>query len=90
MKLKLSRFLGDCKCIKRLSLFLRSVCLPVLSLTRSPAGGHCEWMAAFCDPLFEMCERGVWIIGMVLYCATIIHCYVYVVLYQGHVCIGLI
>ncbi len=24
-------------------------------------------MAACCDPLFEYCERGVWIIGMVWY-----------------------
>lgn len=50
---------------KRLVQSFKSTCLPVLSLTRTPAGGHCEWMAAFCDPLFDFCERGVWIIGMV-------------------------
>lgn len=65
MKLRLRRWFGDCRCLKKISLTLRSICLPLLSLTKSPAGGHCEWMAAFCDPLFELCERGVWIIGMV-------------------------
>ena len=59
-----NRFLG--KSLKRsLSTFFRSMCLPVLTLTRTPSGGHCEWMAACCDPFFDYCERSVWIVGMV-------------------------
>ena len=51
----LSRFLVPC----------RAFCLPVLSLTRTPGGRYMEWSTAFFEPVFELCERGVWFVGLV-------------------------
>lgn len=51
----LSRLLSPC----------RAFCLPVLSLTRTPGGRYMEWSAAFFEPVFELCERGVWFVGLV-------------------------
>ncbi len=43
----------------------RRLCLPVLSLTRTPGGRHLEWSSAFFGPVFNSCERGVWFVGLV-------------------------
>ena len=49
----------------RACLPLRACCLPVLSLTRTPGGRCLEFTAAFFEPVFEKCERGVYFIGLV-------------------------
>ena len=51
--------------VSRLLLPCRAFCLPVLSLTRTPGGRYMEWSAAFFEPVFELCERGVWFVGLV-------------------------
>lgn len=58
-----------CSCVSRplarVKLLFRGWCLPLLSLTKSPKGGHFEWMSACCDPFLDYCERSVWIVGLV-------------------------
>ncbi len=51
----------------------RRFCLPVLSLTRSPGGRHLEWSSAFFEPMFDMCERGVWFVGLVSWTCIGLH-----------------
>ena len=51
--------------LSRLLLPCRAFCLPLLSLTRTPGGRYMEWSTAFFEPVFELCERGVWFVGLV-------------------------
>ena len=51
--------------LSRFPVPCRAFCLPVLSLTRTPGGRYMEWSTAFFEPVFELCERGVWFVGLV-------------------------
>ena len=52
-------------CFRGAYIPLRSLCLPALSLTRTPGGRHVEWAAAFFDPCFERLEKAVYFVGLV-------------------------
>ena len=54
-----------CGIVSRIFQPFRVLCLPVLSMTRTPGGRYMEWSSAFFEPVFEVCERGLWFVGLV-------------------------
>lgn len=57
--------------MNRLLRALRNFCLPVLSLTRTPGGRYIEWSSAFFDPVMDVCEKGVWFVGLLCFVLVI-------------------